>query len=746
MNLVIVESPSKAKTIKKYLGKGYEVQASKGHVVDLPKSKISVDVENNYEPQYEITKKAVLTSLKKAYKSADKLILAVDLDREGEAIAWHIAQKLGAIDRSGSPKKGHDVERIVFSEITKAAIDDAIKNPRDLNMDLVNAQQARRILDRLVGYKLSPILWKKIAFGLSAGRVQSVALRLVVEKEEEREAFNPVEYWTLKLLTDESKTNIPSKTIILGKDDEKPKFNESLIPFDYVKGNNSKSELSKELDTKTIIDKISGSNLKIKAIDKREQFRNPKPPFITSTLQQTAINYLGFTSKKTMSVAQKLYEKGFITYMRTDSVSMSAQSVEEARKQIAKEFGKEYLSQSSRSFASKSKNAQEAHECIRPVNFALKFDNEMDDDMQKLYKLIRGRAIATQMERAKIELNSILGEVNSYEFKCTGSRILFDGFLKATNEKIEEAVLPNLKVGQELGIDTIFGEQHFTQPPARYSEASLIKKLEELGIGRPSTYSSIISTIIIRTYIEKEGKYLVPTLTGRTVNRLLTKYFGNVVDYGFTSKMEDNLDDIALGKLNWIKMLDEFYKPFEKTVKEKEESIPREEFTKIGKAEENIKCPICGAPMDIKLGRFGKFYSCSRWPDCKGMRDKDGLSDKEVGSKSSSEEFNKYYQPAPKSAEGKDYLLKKGKFGFFWAHPDYPKVKDARPLELKPDQVEKIYGVPPKTEKGKSYVLRAGKFGFFWAHPNYPKEKDIKRIDKKAVNQEELEKVKIENL
>lgn len=741
-SLVIVESPSKAKTIKKYLGKGYEVKASKGHVVDLPKSKVSVDVENNFKPNYEVTKPKVLKELKKAYKASDKLVLAVDLDREGEAIAWHIAQELGAITPAGNAKKGKNVERIVFSEITEEAIQEAIKNPRSLNMDLVNAQQARRILDRLVGYNLSPVLWKKISFGLSAGRVQSVALRLIVEKEEERRAFDPEEYWDIVAYGDVDKKGKTQQVNIFTKEelDEAreerrergvKKKDPEGIPFNLEKFKGKKIELKKKSQIDKILDAVKKKDLVIDEVSTSQRTRQPKAPFITSTLQQAAVNTLGFSSKKTMSVAQKLYEKGFITYMRTDSTNLSKQSIAAARKHISSKFGEKYLPGKPNVYSKKSKAAQEAHEAIRPVDVKLENDKGMTPEMNRLYKLIRGRMLSSQMVPARIEQNSVTAKIGDYSFKATGSRVLFDGFMRATGEKTNEVMLPELKEGDKVPVRELNAAQHFTQPPARYSEASIIKKLEELGIGRPSTYSSIISTIISRKYVEKEGRYLQPTITGETVNKLLTKYFKDVVDYDFTANMEDTLDEIAEGKVDWIKMLKDFYKPFEKLVTKNSKDIPREEFTVLGDAPKDIKCPICKSKMQIKLGRYGQFYSCSKWPDCKGMRSIDGRSEDDIAKTPETKEFKESYESAPKTEDGRDYIYKEGKFGGFWAHPDYPKVKDAQPLKYKRKKLVELYGEPPKTDDKKDYVLRNGRYGEFWAHPDYPKKKDIIRIPKK---------------
>jgi DNA topoisomerase-1 len=741
MKLVIVESPSKAKTIKKYLGKDYIVKASKGHVVDLPKSKIGIDVTKSFKPTYEVTNKKTLKELKDAYKDSDELILAVDLDREGEAIAWHVAQRLGAIDKNGKAIDNKPVSRIIFNEITKTALQEAMKDPRSINIDLVNAQQARRFLDRLVGYGLSPILWKKITFGLSAGRVQSVALRLVVEKEEERNAFKSEEYWSFDFYTENkkpTKVNVHIKENLKDRkeDDEDASAKLKLdlkdkVLFQLTKYKGKDVNIDKREDAEKITKLLSAEELVIEKVEKKVSKRYPKAPFITSTLQQVSVNVLGYSAKKTMMLAQKLYESGFITYMRTDSITMSNDAIVSARKYISKNYGAKYLPSSAIVYKSKSKSAQEAHECIRPVDFGVAFDKSFTPEHQKLYNLIRNRALASQMSNAEIETISAYSLVKDYTLKANGSRVLFDGFMALNPDSIKEVFLPEIREGDSFFTTDLFAIQHFTQPPARYSEASLIKKLEELGIGRPSTYASIISTIVSRKYVEKENKYLFPTDVGIVVNKLLVKYFNSVVDYGFTSGMENNLDDIAEGKLDWIKMLKDFYNPFELEIKKNDKEIPRDEFTVLGKAPEGTKCPICGSEMEIKLGRFGRFYSCSKYPDCKGILNVNGITEEDLKKEAESEEFKISYEDAPKTEDGRDYNLKSGRYGKFWAHPDYPKVKDAQPLVLKPAKLRELYGEPPKSKDGKEFNLRSGKFGKFWAHPDYPKVKEVVRIKEK---------------
>lgn len=736
--LVIVESPAKAKTIQKYLGKGYVVKASKGHVVDLPKSGLSVDVDDDFAPTYQVTKPSVVKQLKQAFKSADTLVLAVDPDREGEAIGWHVAQELGVINSNGKPKKGKKIERIVFTEITESAVKQAASNPREIDMDLINAQQARRILDRLVGYKLSPLLWKKIRYGLSAGRVQSVAVKLIVDREAERDAFKPDEYWKLKSEVVEKKVDpeieIVTKESKLEQDeDEKSKKDEDQLLFELLRKSGKKFSASSEKDIESIVNTLKSSQWKIKSVTTKESKKNPPSPFSTSALQQTASGRLGFAARRTMQAAQKLYEAGHITYMRTDSLSISAQAVSAMRKYLQKSLGSEYVPEKAKTYKTKSKVAQEAHESIRPTVFnKTGKDLALEGDQLRLYDLIRTRALATQMNPALLEVDTVVIEAGDYELQLTGRRVMFDGYLAVYSEQVTELQLPEYKEGQTVFPKRIIGSQHFTQPPARYSEATLIKALEALGIGRPSTYAPIIHTIQQRKYVEKEGRYFSPTDTGKVVTKLLAKYFPNVVDSGFTADMEDKLDHIANGDLEWVKMLGDFYSPFAKDLEKNEESIKRDEFTVLGDAPKDVKCPECGKKMQIKLGRYGRFYSCANFPDCKGMRGMDGQTEADIEKKPKTKEFQETYMPAPKTDDGEEYILKRGRFGEFWAHPNYPKVKDAQPLQLRPEKLKEKYGEIPETEDGRPYLIKNGRYGEFWAHPDYPEVKDIIRIKKSA--------------
>jgi len=600
-NLVIVESPTKAKTIGKFLGKEYQVESSYGHIRDLPKSKLGVDEEKNFEPSYVIPTKSrkAVNALKKLAAKAENVILATDEDREGEAIAWHLSQALEV----GNPK----TERIVFHEITERAIHDALANPREINMNLVNAQQARRILDRLVGYKLSPFLWKKIFRGLSAGRVQSVALRLIVEREEEIKKFKPEEYWSVE-------------TVLAGKN--KKEFTASLSKI------NGKATPKPGIKTgdeiKSITADLEKSKFAITSVEKKETKKNPLPPFITSTLQRGAASRLRFSAKQTMMFAQRLYEKGLITYMRTDSVNLSAESLKAAQEFIKDEFGKDYLLENPRVFKTKSRLAQEAHEAIRPTDpartpkkAALKESGE-----KKLYDLIWRRFIASQMPEARFDATraEITAKGDStYTLSANGNILRFDGFLKVWSQKFEEKELPELKKDESLNLIEIKPDQHFTQPPPRYNEASLIKVLEAEGIGRPSTYAPTISVIQFRNYVQKnEDRRFEPTEVGVVVNKVLTEHFPDIVDAKFTAGMEENLDKIAEGKRKWQGVIKDFYEPFAEQLKKKYEDVSKEEFVKEEETDE--VCDKCSKPMVIKTGRFGKFLACTGFPDCKNTK------------------------------------------------------------------------------------------------------------------------------
>ena len=601
--LIIVESPAKANTIKKFLGGSTKVVASMGHIRDLPKSKMGVDIEHDFEPEYiNIRGKGdLIKSLKKDAKNAKKVYLATDPDREGEAIAWHLAHILEIPEDS--------VCRVTFNEITKETVKESIKNPRKIDMNLTDAQQARRVLDRIVGYKISPLLWKKVRRGLSAGRVQSVAVKLIVDREEEIEAFIPQEYWNIyaRLLEKKSKKDFTAK--FYGKDGKKIEIH-------------SKEEVD------DILKKIENGKYVVTDVKKAEKKRNPAPPFTTSTMQQEASRKLGFTLKKTMSVAQGLYEGvsvgekgtvGLITYMRTDSTRISEEARAAAKKQITKNYGENYYE--NRYFKTKE-NAQDAHEGIRPTYVDLepdKIKEFLSNDQYKLYKLIYNRFLASQMATAIYDTVSANIDVNSYNFKANGQTLRFKGFMTLyveteDNKKEEEDVsIPELTINEELEKKKIDTKQSFTEPPPRYTEASLVKALEEKGIGRPSTYSPTITTILERHYIEKEQKQLIPTELGKIVNKLLTENFTDVINVEFTAKIEEEFDSIAEGKQEWKQVIRDFYKTFEKQVEKVEKEL---EHVELVEEVSDVPCEKCGRMMVIKYGRYGKFLACPGYPEC----------------------------------------------------------------------------------------------------------------------------------
>lgn len=694
-NLLIVESPSKAKTINKYLGSEYKVLATVGHVIDLPKSKLGVDVENKYEPQFEkiYGKGKVLSEIKRAIPKGGQVYLAMDPDREGEAIAWHLVSAL----------KLKGAKRVTFHEITKDAIEKAMEKPGVVNENLFEAQKARRVLDRLVGYKLSEIIWKKIWYGLSAGRVQSVALRLVVEKEEEREAFDSKEYWEVYVkLKDSEKHELIAK---LAKKDGKK----------YVPGT--------EKEVLDFEKKIGHSKFKVKEVSKKKASKHAYPPFTTSTLQQVANNGLGYTSKRTMGIAQVLYQSGYITYMRTDSVYLADKAVGEIRKLVEDRYGKEYVPEKPNYYKNRSKNAQEAHEAIRPTDFNVSFaqiEKEHGKAASKLYELIWKRAVASQMSNKEVEVLSVSlvpNDVKSpeYIFTMGGEIILFDGFRKVLGTKklgddLQE--ISRVKEGDELDKIGFENEQKFTQPPARYTEASLIKKLEALGIGRPSTYASIISTIKSRGYIEMEARSMFPTDVGRIVTNFLKDNFKRLVDYKYTAKVEDELDDIALGKAKYVTVIDEEYKPLMESIALADKNVNKEDVVILGKSDE--KCPECKGEMIVRVGRYGKFLSCAKFPECKGMKDLSGGEE--------NMDFDKYFRPEKCPECGSKVILKNGKYGKFWACEKYPECKGIVPLLLNEKCPECDHHLVERRSKwGKTFI----------GCSNYPDCKYIKKEKKK---------------
>jgi len=609
-NLVIVESPAKAKTIKKYLGGDYEVIASMGHVRDLPKSKMGIDFENNFQPQYIDMKgkEDVIKELKKYAKKCDHIYLATDPDREGEAISWHIAQMLG-LDLN-------DNNRVAFNEITKTGVQTGMSHPHKIDLDLVNAQQARRILDRIVGYKLSPFLWKKVKRGLSAGRVQSVAVRLIVDREKEVKEFVPQEYWSI-----DAKFTAPSSRKV---------FAAKLSAID-----GKKAEIANKEQSDEILKRLENAVYTVTDVKKRVTKKQPAPPFITSTLQQEASKRMGFQAKRTMKAAQELYEGveiegmgavGLITYMRTDSLRISDEARAAAAKCIEDIYGKEYLPPSPRVFKSK-KNAQDAHEAIRPSLPELTPDrvkSSLTTDQFKLYKLIWERFIASQMANALLDTASVTIEAEGCTFKASGYSVKFDGFTKLYEEKKDSdeennKMLPPIQKDDICKLKEILGNQHFTQPPARFTEASLIKTMEENGIGRPSTYAPTITTIISRMYVERDGKQLKPTALGEVITDLMKDHFKHIVDAKFTAKMENDLDSVERGETNWVDTLDVFYKDFEKVLAKAEKAMEGKRV-KVPDEETDVVCDQCGRKMVIKIGRFGKFLACPGFPECKNTK------------------------------------------------------------------------------------------------------------------------------
>jgi len=692
--LVIVESPAKAKTIGKYLGKDYKVMASVGHIRDLPKSnKDALDIEAGFVPNYTVTpgKEKVVSEIKKEAKKADEIILATDPDREGEAIAWHIKELL--------PKEARKkTKRVVYHEITKDAVEEAFKHPRDIDEHLREAQEARRVLDRLVGYDLSGLIWKKVRYGLSAGRVQSPALRILMEREREIRAFKPEDFW------------------VITADVKNKKDVEFML------------SCTEEPRDKKLVDKILETGKKedwiVSDIKETKVSRRPRAPFITSTLQQTASGRLGFSPSRTMGIAQKLYEKGHITYMRTDSTTLSKQAVAKIASVVEKKYGKDLFKV--QYYGKKSKNAQEAHEAIRPTNIGVESAG-MNSDQKKLYELIWSRTVSSQMKEAETMRTKIIVQVGSGDipdFAINGSRVLSPGWMLADpRARKEDVELPKVEKGEKLEFIDIHAEEKQTEPPNRYSEAGLIKELEKRGIGRPSTYASIIKTLIDREYVTKEGRSLIPTDTGDVVSSFLEKHFMDYINDDFTAEMEDKLDDVAAGKREYEKTLKEFYGPFLKDVKSKEGI---EKLTTLGKADKKFKCPKCGSEMEIKLGRGGKFLSCSNFPDCDGALTIDGVEIKKDEPIGTDPEFgfpvyilSGRFGPYVQLGDSKNDKGKKTK-------PKRASIPKDKPIDevtledaLKYLSLPKTLGTHPET--GNEIVANVGRFGPYIAHMTEPK-------------------------
>ncbi len=708
-HLVIVESPAKAKTIQKYLGSDYEVLASYGHIRDLPPRKGSVNPDNNFHMTYAPIEKNArhIDTIAKALKKSDSLLLATDPDREGEAISWHIFELM----KEKNVLKDKDVHRIFFNEITKSAVQDAIANPREISMDLVNAQQARRALDYLVGFNLSPLLWKKIRRGLSAGRVQSPALRLIVEREEEIERFISQEYW--KILAQCNHANTPFEARLTHYKDEKL---QQFTINQQEQAHQIKDQLIKE----------ANGVLAVTQIEKKQRKRKPSPPFITSTLQQEAARKLGFTARKSMMVAQQLYEGidigtgtvGLISYMRTDSVNLANEAIEEIRQYITQRYGKDNCPSDPRVYKTKSKNAQEAHEAIRPTSIKRTpemVQDSLTSDQLKLYSLIWKRTLACQMADAIMDTVAVdfsCGAGNL--FRANGSTVTFPGFLAVYEEgrddskedDSEGSMLPAFTVGEKVKLLDILANQHFTEPPPRYSEATLVKALEEYDIGRPSTYASIIHTLQQREYVIVDKKRFFPTDVGRIVNRFLVSYFTRYVDYKFTAQLEDTLDAVARGEKEWIPVLEEFWQPFIQQIQNTDEQVQRKDVTTELLED---KCPKCEKPLSIRLGKRGRFIGCTGYPECDYTQDMGG----QEGERSE-----------PEVVEGRDcpscsspLHIKTGKYGRFIGCSNYPQCKHMEPLEKPADT-----GVTcPKCKQAKILQRKSRKGKIFYSCGDYPK-------------------------
>jgi DNA topoisomerase I len=724
--IVIVESPAKAKTIEKFLGKGFKVVATYGHIRDLPSKTGSVDTENDFAMSYEISKQSTkhVTELAKAVKGSDEILLATDPDREGEAISWHV---LEVLKKKRLGLKDMTVRRVVFNEITKRAIQDAVANAREIDMSMVNAQQARRALDYLVGFTLSPLLWKKVRRGLSAGRVQSVALRLVCERENEILAFDSQEYWSI--LSSVSK-----------EQDKEAKFQARLVVAEGKKLD--KFDIPDEKRAKELVKAIENKPLTITELTKKQSKQNPSPPFITSSLQQEASRKLGFSAKKAMMVAQKLYEGikipfpdgheevvGLITYMRTDSVNLATEALDAIRGLIKERYGAEFLPGKPRYYKSSAKNAQEAHEAVRPTDvnhLPERLRKSLDNDQFRLYELIWKRTMACQMEAAKLDKVAATLSVDSndpkapYSLRANGSSVAFSGFRKVYSEGKDEVsaqdrnddetstMLPPLAKGDKINMDGVLPRQHFTEPPPRFTEASLVKVLESYGIGRPSTYAPTMSTIQDRGYVKLEQKKFFPEDVGMVVNRFLVEHFEKYVDYHFTAHLEDDLDAIARGEKEWIPLLKEFWSPFNDQIKEKDKTTTRAQVTTEDTKEE---CPECKKYLQIKLGRYGRFMACSNYPDCKYTRNilKEGEEEKPVVEPVMSDE------KCEKCGEG--MLIKEGKFGKYLACSGYPKCRNIQSLE-KPKDTE----IPcPTCNKGTFLEKKSRRGKIFYSCSTYPK-------------------------
>ena len=696
-NLIIVESPAKAKTIKNFLGADYDVIASKGHIRDLPKKRFGIKIKDkSFEPEYEISADhdQIVKQIKTLAKKADQIYLATDEDREGEAIAYHIAASIG--------KQAQELPRIVFHEITKSAISNALSSPRKLNIASVNAQQARRLLDRIVGYKLSPLLNLKIQRGLSAGRVQSAALKIVVDREREILNFKPVEFHSIDA--------------VFKKDLEA-----ELVEFRGEKM--EKLSIKNAAQASEIVLALQKDKFSVESIESKSRKTNPYPPFMTSTLQQAASTALGFNPRKTMSLAQSLYEGvntkngGAITYMRTDSLNIAKEAIAAARELIEQRFGEKYLPKSPNLYATKSKGAQEAHEAIRPTD--LKLTPELAQkilprDEYRLYALIYNRFVASQMSPSVSQIQTIIVRGEAGAFKISGRKVEFDGFYKAYGDLDKDKILPSLSAGDVMSLQSLSSQQHFTEPPARYSEASLIKKLESLGIGRPSTYAPTISLLTARNYVNIEQKHLVPSEIAFKITEMLEQNFKNIVDSEFTSKMEEKLDDIAENKADWQQILADFYYPFMDEIAKGKTSIASQKLAeKIGEA-----CPNCGGELLKRQGRFGEFIACSNYPKCKYSRNADASTEGASEEKAAPEVLD---EKCPQC--GKNLIKRKGRYGEFIACEGYPKCKYSRKIEGAAKEKKPLLstGVKCPSCGTGEIVERFSRRGKFYGCTNYPK-------------------------
>jgi DNA topoisomerase I len=699
LNLIIVESPAKARTIKNFLGKDYDVIASKGHIRDLPKSRFGIEIDEDTHtiiPKYSVAKENAPTvkEIKDKAKKADTIYIATDEDREGEAIGWHIAHAI--------KKDPESLPRIVFHEITKSAITHALESARKIDMKMVNAQQARRLLDRIVGYKLSPLLSSKIQKGLSGGRVQSSTLKLVVDREKEIKAFVPQEYWSIDT---NFKTNIEAN---------------------LIKHNNEKIEkltIANKDQATAIVESVKKDSFTITKIETKQRKSSTPPPFMTSTLQQTASSKLGFSPKKTMMLAQTLYEgvktpdgtSGVITYMRTDSLNLASEAVSAVRGIIESRYGAKYLPKKPKVYTKKAKGAQEAHEAIRPTMLQFTPDvaaKYLKADEIKLYRLIYDRFMACQMEDAVFEQQSIIFTGSENEYRASGRKLIFDGFYKVAGTDDKDKLLPSLKEGEKAEIQTIKPEQHFTEPPARYSEASLIKKLEAEGVGRPSTYAPTIATLTNRTYVSIEKKQIIPTEVAFTVTEILEKHFANIVDINFTANMEEKLDEIAEGDIDWEKLLIDFYDEFMQKIAEGKEKIVSLKMAKpLGR-----NCPKCGSELLLRSGRFGEFVACSGFPKCKYTEQID----------ENGEKVEKQEEIAEDKCDkcGGDMVIKNGRNGQFLACANYPECKNTKSI-----QVEEKVSETPCPDCGGKLSLKNSRRGPFWGCENYPKCKFISKFE-----------------